>query len=53
MTADILKVIIETIIMGIWLYAMKPESDVGLKIFQVTLALFGISLFLGLLLYFL
>jgi hypothetical protein len=53
MTAHILKVKIETIIMGIWLYVMKPESDVGLKIFQGTLALFEINLFLGLLLYFL
>lgn len=45
--------IIETILMVIWFYLMKPESDVGLNILQVTLVLFGINLILGFLLYFL
>ena len=43
--------IFETIIMGIWFFVMKPESDVGLKIFQFTLFLFGINLILGILFY--
>ena len=45
--------IIETILMGLWFYLIKPESDVGLNILQFVLVLFGINLILGLLLYFL
>ncbi|CAH8285643.1 hypothetical protein EV196_10660 [Mariniflexile fucanivorans] len=45
--------IIETILMGVWFYIMKPASDIGLNILQVTLVLFGINLILGLLLYYL
>jgi len=45
--------IIETILMGIWFYSMKPESDIAFNILQIVLVLFGINLILGLLLYFL
>ena len=44
---------IESILMGIWFYLKKPESDVALPIFSMVFLLFGINLILGLLSYFL
>ncbi|MDB4292420.1 hypothetical protein N9954_03375 [Maribacter sp.] len=41
----------ETILMGIWFYVKKPESDVALPILQMTLLLLGLNLMLGLLSY--
>tara|TARA_R110000868_G_scaffold359462_3_gene621370 strand:- start:2174 stop:2515 length:342 start_codon:yes stop_codon:yes gene_type:complete len=43
--------IIEAILIGIWFYLMKPESDVAFNILQIVLLLFGINLILGILLY--
>ena len=45
--------IIETILMGIWFYSMKPESQIGLNLLQFVFVLFGVNLIFGLLLYFL
>ncbi len=55
---DILKYgigifIIETILIGIWFYIMRPESRDAFGILQITLLLFGINLIFGLILYFL
>ena len=49
----ILFFIIETIIIGIWFYTMKPESSVAFGILKITLVLFGINLIIGLMLHFL
>lgn len=45
--------LIESILMGIWFYVMKPESDVAFNILSIVLLLLGINLILGLLSYFL
>lgn len=45
--------ILETILMIVWFYEKKPESDVALTVLSITLLLLGINLILGLLSYFL
>ena len=45
--------IIESILMGIWFYTMKPHSSTAFGLLQIVLLLFGINLILGLMLYFL
>lgn len=44
---------IESILMGIWFYVKKPESDVAFNILPMVLLLLGINLIIGLLSYFL
>lgn len=46
-------IILESILMGIWFYVKKPESDVALTVLSIVLLLLGINLILGLLSYFL
>ena len=45
--------ILESMLMGIWFYVMKPESDGALNTFSIVFLLLGINLVLGLLFYFL
>jgi len=45
--------IIEIIVIGIWFYVIKPESNVAFDILEIVLLLFGINLIIGLILYFL
>tara|TARA_R110002020_G_scaffold184944_8_gene382255 strand:+ start:2590 stop:2874 length:285 start_codon:yes stop_codon:yes gene_type:complete len=45
--------IIELVLMGIWFYWMKPESNSAMGILQIVLYLFGVNLIIGLILYFL
>lgn len=44
--------IIELVLMAIWFYWMKPDSNSVMGIFQIVLYLFGINLIIGLILYF-
>ena len=46
-------VIIETIIIGIWFYTMKPELSDAFGILEIVFLLFGINLIIGLILHFL
>ena len=46
-------IILESILMGIWFYVKKPDSDVALTVLSIVLLLLGINLILGLLSYFL
>ena len=43
--------IIEAIIIGIWFYLTKPESNTAFGILEIALVLFGINLILGLIFY--
>lgn len=45
--------ILESILMGIWFYINKPESDDALSVLSIVLLLLGINLILGFLSYFL
>jgi len=44
-------ILLESILMGIWFYVKKPESDVALNVLSIVLLLLGINLILGLILY--
>ena len=45
--------LIETIIVGIGFYVMKPESSVAFGVLEIALILFGINLIIGLMLHYL
>jgi hypothetical protein len=45
--------LIESILMGIWFYSMKPHSSNAFGLLQIVFLLLGINLISGLVLYFL
>ncbi|QJP35403.1 hypothetical protein F0365_13845 [Nonlabens sp. Ci31] len=45
--------ILEIILLGLWIYAMKPDPSVSIGIILIVPILFGINLIIGLILYFL
>lgn len=45
--------ILEIVLLGLWIYAMKPDPSISIGIILIVPILFGLNLIIGLILYFL